>query len=270
MKKLYEEAKIEAIAKKIREKTGGNEAYTTKEMPNGIDAVFETGKKAQYDAFWDTFQAKGERGIYNYAFSGDAWTEDTFKPKYDLVPSQAYSMFMYHGYQRDINPTPIIDLKGALERAGVTLDTSKSTDVKRIFYVSSSITRIPTISFESCRDTTEAFRTCTSLVSIDKIILKNDGTNTFSNTFRDCPALTEVIFDGVIGQNGLDLHWSTNLSKESIKSIIKALSPKTEGMSITLSKVAKEAAFPGNEWDELLGGNYGEEYAKSNWTFLFI
>ncbi len=45
-KKVYEETNIAAIAEKIREKTGGDETYTTKEMPSGIDAVYEAGKGA--------------------------------------------------------------------------------------------------------------------------------------------------------------------------------------------------------------------------------
>lgn len=198
----------------------------------GYSSGYADGKSARYNVFWDVFQASGKRRLYNYAFSGDAWTEETFKPKYDLKPTQAYSMFMYHGYQRDINPHPITDLKGALERAGVTLDTSGTSDMKRIFYVSSSITMIPTISFESCENTTEAFRSCTSLVSIDKIVLKNDGTNTFSNTFRDCHALTEVGFKGVIGQNGFNVQWSP-LSHASLMSIIEALQDKRSDTSGT-------------------------------------
>lgn len=44
-KKAYEESRIAAIAHKIRERTGGDETYTTAEMPGGIDTVYESGKK---------------------------------------------------------------------------------------------------------------------------------------------------------------------------------------------------------------------------------
>ncbi|MBO7304149.1 MAG: leucine-rich repeat protein [Clostridia bacterium] len=44
-KRVYDEAKIAAIAAKIREKTGGDETYTTAEMPGGIDKVYGAGKK---------------------------------------------------------------------------------------------------------------------------------------------------------------------------------------------------------------------------------
>lgn len=42
-KKVYEEAKIAAIADKIREKTGTAKIYTTAEMPEGVEAVFAAG-----------------------------------------------------------------------------------------------------------------------------------------------------------------------------------------------------------------------------------
>jgi len=40
-KKIYEEENIRAIAEKIREKTGGNSAYKTADMPGAIEDVFE-------------------------------------------------------------------------------------------------------------------------------------------------------------------------------------------------------------------------------------
>lgn len=42
-KKLYEESRIGAIAVKIREKTGGTTAYTTAQMPSGVDEVYAKG-----------------------------------------------------------------------------------------------------------------------------------------------------------------------------------------------------------------------------------
>lgn len=41
--KLYDEASIQAIADKIREKTGGTATYTVAEMPAGVDDVYSAG-----------------------------------------------------------------------------------------------------------------------------------------------------------------------------------------------------------------------------------
>ena len=47
---------------------------------------FDAGKKAEYDAFWDTFQNNGNRTTYSYAFYGSAvgWNDTTFNPKYPI------------------------------------------------------------------------------------------------------------------------------------------------------------------------------------------
>ncbi|MBO7176024.1 MAG: hypothetical protein J6W14_01500, partial [Clostridia bacterium] len=98
MKKLYEEANIAAIASKIREKTGGAETYTTAEMPSGVESVYEAGKKAEYDAFWDSFQENGNKKAYAYVFAGSGWNKETFRPKYSVSLSGAaasISMFRY-------------------------------------------------------------------------------------------------------------------------------------------------------------------------------
>ena len=45
----------------------------------------ETGKKQEYDSFWDAFQDDGKRTSYSYAFTGACWNDITFKPKYKFV-----------------------------------------------------------------------------------------------------------------------------------------------------------------------------------------
>ncbi len=47
--------------------------------------VFEAGKKAEYNLFWDIFQLNGERRWYWGAFAGPGWTDKTFKPKYPII-----------------------------------------------------------------------------------------------------------------------------------------------------------------------------------------
>ena len=45
--------------------------------------VFETGKKAEQDYFWEIFQNSGKRTNYAYAFY-DCWNDETFNPKYPI------------------------------------------------------------------------------------------------------------------------------------------------------------------------------------------
>lgn len=270
-KKLYEESNIAAIADKIREKTGGSEKYTTAEMPSGVEAAHNAGEKsgsdAMLDQMWDVIQAKGKRVTYHNAlFAYGAWDDETFKPKYDMKPTYADYMFAYIGYS--VPSEKRLDVKGCLERAGVVLDTSACKKMDMFAYTALNITRLPAISFESCTSLTACFFGCSRLTHIDKIILKADGTNTiprdtYSRPFRSCTALTHMIVEGVIGCEYFDVSPAKNLDKESITSIINALSTTTTGLTVTISQAAKEAAFTADEWAALIA-------TKTNWTISLV
>ena len=85
------------------------------------DAVYEAGKQAggdnYYDTFWDLYQQNGNRKNYEYAFGGNGWTDETFKPKYDIIPLTVLKTF---------SKSQIKDVKKALEDAGVRFDLSKA------------------------------------------------------------------------------------------------------------------------------------------------
>lgn len=245
--------------------------------------VYEAGKtsgeatieQSQWNEFWDTFQTNGNRKSYAYCFQGGTWSDQTFKPKYDLKPTNATYMFAYNGHY---DGARLIDIKELLEEVGVTLDTSSCTNMTGFCYLAKSITRFPIISHEGATNLNSTFHQCTALKSIEKLILKADGTNTFQNNsydrpFYSCSALEHMIVEGVIGKSNFNVQWSTKLDKESIVSIVNALSPTTSGLTVTLSKTAVNNAFginlddvttypEGSEWYELRN-------SKSNWTIDF-
>ena len=70
--------------------------------------------------------------------------------------------------------------------------------------------------------------------------------------------LEHIRIEGVI-RRSTSLRWSLVLKKESITSIIQALSDTAEGQTITFSQTAKQAAFTDSEWAALIG-------TKPNWT----
>lgn len=216
------------------------------------DAVYEAGKKSQYDAFWDDFQDFGNRKSYLYAFR--AWTDKLFCPKYDIICGEtARGMFA---------SCKITDLKGNLEKCGVTLDTSGATSMVEILAYSKNLTRVPTISGASASEIQYLFCNDYALIEVEKLILKADGSQSLNAAFARCDELVTLIIEGVIGKSDLDLHWSTKLSKASITSVINALSTTTSGLSVTLSKTAVNTAFGSTEsaeWKSLIA-------TKSNWT----
>ena len=119
----------------------------------------EDGKKAEYDNFWDNFQNYGTRRGYQYAFAYSYWNENIFKPKYNITPDDCSYMFNYN--------TSGMNLKTALENAGVKLDTSKTTTYIRMFY-NCNIPEIPTIDLSSATNTERLFYSPNIIFSLHK------------------------------------------------------------------------------------------------------
>lgn len=232
-KKVYEESNILAIADKIREKTGGDSTYKTSEMSSAIEEVYETGQQSEYDRFWDNYQDNGNRFKYEYAFSGAGWTSETFKPKYDISPTSTYCMFA---------GSCIGNLISALEKAGVILDTSKDTSTS-YFMQNSKITHLPTYDARSRPNIDYFIYNNKELEYIEKIILKDDGSQKFNKySFYENEKLKEIRFEGVIG-NDISISSSPLLTHDSLMSVINALkdfsgSPLTIDSNISSDNVS--------------------------------
>jgi hypothetical protein len=219
------------------------------------DEVYEAGKKAEYDAFWDSFQQNGERTMYTAAgvFSGYAFDFGNFYPKYDICPIGNASQLFYSWGSSG-------SLKKRLEECGVVLDTSQATNLTNAFAYT-HITEIPTI---DCRQlggsSTGVFLNAWGrLKTIEKLIVNENVT--FTNWFNNS-LLESIRFEGVIGQD-LSLGDSKALSKASIESIIGCLSDTATGKTLTLSKTAVENTFTDTEWGSLVA-------TKPNWTITLV
>lgn len=234
----------------------------------GSDTGFEAGKQAEYDAIWDGFQQNGQRTDYDSAFR--FWTDTMFKPKYDFRPTTAIGMFQ---------SSNIKDVAGALTGAGVALDFSACPNLRLAFYNCPQLETVPIIDTTATKDDSASgtlyylFGNDVQLRTVEKIILKQSGTQAFNGTFSSCGELRDVRFEGVIGQNGLSLSGSPSLRKASIENIINCLSAETSGLSITLSKYSVNKAFEtsygsmdgttSSEWQALIA-------TKSNWTISLV
>lgn len=94
--------------------------------------------------------------------------------------------------------------------------------------------------------------------------LKVNENTSYSNWFNYCIHIEEIRFEGVIGKS-LDLHWSTNLSFESLVSIVGCLSKTVSGQTLTLPTTARatyDNATISGAWDNLVS-----QY--TNWTFAY-
>ncbi len=215
----------------------------------GGAAGYEDGKKAQYDVFWDTFQQNGSRHYYSHAFRSSEWTEDILKPKYPMQPSSCAYMFHSCLYKGDLCEN-------------VQLDCSKSENFSYMFTYASSITHIGEVDTRSATELIAAFQYASGLVTVDKVILKDDGSQVVTNMFMGCSALENIVFEGKFGSS-ISFSESTKLSEASITSVINALSASTSGKTLTLSATAKSNAFTDSEWSELIA-------TKPNWTISLV
>lgn len=217
-----------------------------------------SGGASYYDEFWDAYQDYGKRTNYASAFAGLGW-RNAFHPKYDIVPTAGYMIFR-NFYLYDSQTMHYGSLKKALEEQGVTLDFSKCTNMQYAFNWLQTCD-IGIVDLSSCTISDSMFA-YSFLSTIDELVL-SEKTQIASNMFAGVELLTHLIVSGVIASNGFDIHWSTELDKESITSIISCLSTTTSGLAVTLSKTAVNNAFDGGstgaEWLALIG-------TKPNWT----
>lgn len=185
----------------------------------------EQGEKKEQDRFWDAYQENGNRTDYDHAFTGSAWTDETYgKIKYGFGrPTVVSAIFRYNAH---------------------VTDTVKEIDFYNVGTISTTFDNAKALKKIRC--------------------LKVVSWNTFGSTvFQNCVALEEIEFSGELARSGLDLHWSTKLTRESIISVINVLSSTTSGLTVTLPKTAVDNAFDGGstgyDWLNLIA-------TKSNWT----
>ncbi|MBR2452587.1 MAG: hypothetical protein IKB32_00855 [Clostridia bacterium] len=186
--------------------------------------VYEAGKKSQYDEFWDSFQDNGNRTIYARAFQYN-WNDINFKPKYDMnITGSLSTSFAYND---------ITDLASRLEECNVKLDTTNATSFSEFVYLS-GITRLPELVTYGATGFSRAF-TSGNLITMDNLVLKEDGSQSFTNTFQSCTKLTNIKITGKIG-NDVSFSNSPNLTYDSLMSIINALKDyKDTGETRTLT-----------------------------------
>ena len=235
--------------KSVRLKTAGkycdrNIVVTATGGGGDTDAAYqqgvEDGKQAEYDRFWDAYQQNGKLNNYSMAFAGNGWTDENFNPKYDLIVTNANSMF----HSSNITGHEKI----------LSADFSKCTNFGLAF-IYSAIEEFGVIDFASASSLTQTFqfaeaRKIAKLIFYEKNVLSSPWT--FSMDY-----LTEVTFEGTIASS-ISLQWSP-LNRESILSCFSVLSDTATGKTASFQKTAVNAAFTTDEWNALVA-------TKSNWT----
>lgn len=258
----------------IREKTGTDKPITSGELVKKINDVYtigfndgsssgygegyyegtqegraqgvEEGKTAEWNELWDGLQDYGNRTIYYYFCPKNAFIIDkdtnprsNFKPKYDLKPVNAQSMFQSFntnttaglGYE-----SVVVDLTQWLENLGVTLDTSNCTNAQNMFYNCHGFSRIPFLDFSKCTGANSLANFIAQTWTIQTIdgIKSSENTAWDSRSFGTANNVSHCIFSGVIAKS-LDLS-KTKLDHESLLSVLNTLKDLTgTGTTLTLT-----------------------------------
>ena len=252
---ILKQPKIEVKIKTLSSGGGGS----AEDYQNGYNAGYmagesvglEAGKQAEYDRYWDMLQQNGTRIDYQQAFRL-VYTDETFKPKYDIIPDNAQHMFA---------GSKITNLKKLLEDADVVLDFSKARYLTSLFD-SSAVTHVPTIDCSNvfASAMSNIFINAKAVVYIEKMIVKAE--TKFTNAFTNANSLVEIRFEGTIGED-ISFQWSP-LSKESFESVVSHLSGAASGKTATFKKTAVRAAFGTEEaWLAYIA-------SKPNWNFTLV
>ncbi len=231
-------------------------------VSENMQRVYDAGKTAEYDSFWDSYQQNGNRAEYSEAFSGHGWRQNTFLPKHRIQPLYAYRMFCSHNAGGTA-----YDLEAHLQELGVTLDFSKCTGFQYGFSTA-NLTRVGVIDCSSATAITNLF-TDTQVQTVDCLVVPDTLllTNVFTNAFY----LSHIIFEGTIGKT---LHiQDCPLDKESILSILNCLSSTSNGMELCLAKEAVNRTFETESG--AMDGSTSEEWKnliadKNNWVISLM
>lgn len=246
----FESAKrLESLKQGIEAKTG--ETYD--DLTGGVNALiagYGSGDDSYYDTFWDAYQKGGLRTDYSSAFMGECWTDDAFKPKYNIKPTSCANAFQN---------CAVSNIKNALESNSVTLDTSgagaflntfqgaktkelpiidcsKASQFGNMFNSAAYIESIELVNVKATvSNWNNTFRMCYALKSIKTLNFSAGGFN--AQTFQLCSALETLEIVGVIAHNNLVLSGSPLLTRESLLNILDVLADKTADTSGTVWKI---------------------------------
>ena len=221
--------------------------------------IFEKGKQAEYDAFWDGIQNYGNRTEYSSAFR--YWGAEYVRPKYKVVPTtHVYNMFYGNSNLKKVE-AKYFDL------SQVEWGSNETRSHAYLLATCRNLDEIEDIGLAPNRSYSYFAAWSTALKKVACIRLSAD--TAVNQMLYGLPNLDDVVIEGEIGKSGIDLWQSTKLKHDTIVNFIDVLSNNTSGLSITFSKTAVNKAFEtssgaadgstSTEWQALIA-------TKPNWT----
>ena len=226
-------------------------------IARNVQKVFDSGRKAERDEFWEVYLNSGKRTTYDYGFY--RWGADIFYPNHNIecVANPTFA-FAYLN-----NPkTTEFDLSLRLKECNVILDVSRVTTGLNYMFFYANTESIPELDAKGCTTFANTFA-YSSVKTIEKLILNNSGNQTFQNTFLNTTYLRDIEIEGSIGNN-IDFKSCINLSTESLRSILKALSTNGSGKAITFATASQAIIESDTECIQ-----YATAAKSAGWTIAY-
>ena len=229
----------------------------TAELAEKVGEVYNSGRKAENDEFWDAFTYNGARTKYNRAFNN--WGSEYIRPNRKIIPTNVST-----GIQTFANNPNLKKIEAAyFDFSQKPFGTNDDGSWYNTFDNCPNLEEIEDIGLVPTFRYYGTFTRCPKLHTIAKMRVNED--TGYINPFSS--GIVNLTIEGIIGQNGFDTRSCKNLSKASITSIINALSTTTSGLTVTLSKTAVDNAFEGGSG----GGEFHDLIdSKENWTISLI
>lgn len=229
--------------------------YTAEDLETAIKAVldpYEEGRNAEYLKFWEEYLNPSVGYItWGSRFAGSAWNDKTFKPPVDIVPTGSAAMMFYL--------SNITDLKALCDKIGIVVDFSKTPSFAQAFS-DSGITHVGVIDTRAAATADYIFYRAQNLVTVDKIILKQDGSQALNNAFTSADALRDIAVEGVIGKS-ISFPNSSLLTSASVQSVIDHLKDLT-------GQTAQTVTFHNTVGNNMTAAQKAAITAK-NWTLVY-
>ena len=181
----------------------------------GASDGWESGYEQGQDNVENLVTYNRQRTRYGNAFAYQDWSGYTFNPPLVVKDTINNMFFTYQGTELPQG-----------------IDCSQATGLPdTMFRYSQKLEHIYDVKLPAPTKYYYTFGDMKALKKID--IVRCNADTTFESPFRQVATLEEVTFSGVIGQNGLNLQWATNLKRESLLSILNCLQDKSSDTSAT-------------------------------------
>ena len=241
----------------VGEAAGHTAGYT-----EGYDNGSAAGQAQGEREIWDRITANNTRKTYETAFRD--WDSEYIRPPYKIYPKAKRSTGQMFCQNNSLKKVEAAYFDFSQKERGTA---NNQEGHYFTFYECKALEEVEDIGFQPDYSYGTTFGNCTNLKKI--AVIRSDENTRYADTFAYAYAIEYVRFEGVIGQNGLNLRWSTKLSKASWQNVIGCLSATTTGLSITGSLSSVKKAFetaPGAN-----DGNTSDEWlaliaTKPNWT----